>query len=108
MEYWIAFDDYFGKVVNFTRNNGIKLLVVQLPDYWQFDGTFNTKPNMHVNELCVRHNVPYLDLIPVFRNDGNIDMIYLRPWNNHLSRYGNHVVAKSIMSKLIQEDLINQ
>ena len=104
--YWNSFDDYFVEMADFTKEKNMQLLVVIFPDYWQFEGTYNMKFTEHVETLCSQNNVTCLDLYDAFRRDGNIDMIFLRPWNNHLSRYGNWVAAKAISNVLIQ-DMIN-
>lgn len=101
-EYYQEYKRQFAEVVSFTKNKGIALFVLVAPEIDQVENANLNNPNKFMKGLCDEYNVKCLDLMDAFIKYNDTELLYLVPWNTHLSKYGNMLAAKEINKFLIK------
>jgi lysophospholipase L1-like esterase len=102
------FDDYkniFKEFVETSRQKNIKLIVLIIPEYKQIINPDLNQSNQFFEQICQENNIPFINLYKPFTDYDNADIIYLTPWNEHLSKHGNKLVAQELI-KFIENNKI--
>ncbi len=90
-----AYEEGFREFRDATKKAGARLIVIHVPDYMQVTTDLPNTPQQYFRKLGEKFDVPYVDLLPVFKSyPVESDFIYLMPENGHLSRLGNWIMAK--------------
>lgn len=100
---FIKYEKEFNQLMEFVKKNNLSLMVVSFPELEQSKDLSLNRPNQFIKNLCLGNKIPYLDLQKTFFEFNNPDILYLLPWNTHLSSHGNRLAAKEI-KKFIEEN----
>lgn len=125
---WRSYDQYFREMVAHLSGRGIPLLLVAFPDPAQLPaaGGLPDKPQQFIAQLTTATSVTYLDLMPVFRAQGDIQSLYLMYYNpaaqvepgaldavvqsltgdGHPSPYGHLVAGRALADLLVDLQLV--
>ena len=95
-EFQGRYEANFSQLVQETEKIGSKLMMVYIPS----DDFHSKLHQMDVNraffaELCAKYHIPFLDVTEKFLKYPS-DVVTLLPADNHLSRFGNQIVADEI------------
>jgi lysophospholipase L1-like esterase len=125
---WEGYEKLFRETVDLLDSQGIPLVVVAFPDLAQLPDTGGLPdvPQRFLAELTSETNVAYLDLLPVYRNAGDVQSLYLMYFSpdahvdpnapdaavmmytgdGHPSPYGHLVAARALADLLAQANLL--
>ncbi len=106
-ELYKEYEVEFNQLIDFVKENQLKLALVVVPGVGQSQDLSLNKEIDFINNLSLKHEVPVLDLQPIFYKANRTEMLYLIPWDNHLSRYGNQLVAKETKKFIEENNLLN-
>jgi hypothetical protein len=117
VEAWARTTDYFKQLVETVRGAGAKLAVIIIPDEVQVDARKRAtvcqkfeldekeydldQPQRGVKELCERENVPCVDVLPAFREQGAQGGLYL-DLDTHWNAKG-HALAASLLAPVLEK-----
>ena len=87
-----------------TQDEGIKLLLVFIPDAVQIHNPQWQKINYIVREACRSQQIPFLDITTIFEKEFDIVSLYLFPIDAHTSPKGNTIIANNIYKKIKKLD----
>lgn len=118
LEYWQAYARDLRDMAALLAERNVPLVLVAFPDLNQFppEGGMPTEPQAFLRSLTAELGIAYLDLLPIFREAGDIQSLYLmyhdrdKPVNasapdaavqpytgdGHLSMYGHLVTARAV------------
>ena len=83
--YWKQYESLLIEFIDLVNKSGSKLIIVGFPDYRQMPIGGYPDSNLHfVEEIAEHKQIPFLNLLPIFRNSGNIENIYLRYLNSNI------------------------
>lgn len=99
-KYHIEYERQLVSLIDFLNSKSTKIVLVILPTYKEIQYPNLKQPNIFFNNLCIKHKISCLDLKNIFLEYGNSNSLYLRPWNNHLSKHGNQLLAERIYSHI--------
>lgn len=124
--YWQAYEADFSTLVTTLNERDILLVVVLFPDLNQFpiEGGMPTRPQEFFARLTDEFDVPFVDMLPIFREVGDIQSLYLmyydldkavnanapdaavQPYtgDGHLSMFGHLVTARALARVITAED----
>ena len=95
------FDLKFQQFHNLSKSYNAKLVIIYIPQ--TIPGSFyncSEKPSKRFfEELAQKYKLPYIDLSSSL-SDQNHEHTTLYPGDNHLTRFGNYLVAQSLSSHL--------
>ncbi len=125
---WTAYESSLRETITLLREEGIPFVIVAFPDLAQLpvEGGFGDPPQQMMARITTDTDTPYLDMLPIFRESGDIQNLYLmyydpdilvdtiRPdagslsftGDGHLSRYGYLLTARILAAFLIERDWI--
>jgi hypothetical protein len=104
-----AYDRFTASLKQFSsiaHNAGAKVIVVFIPDAVQINSPHMQAVNRKVAAACQKIGVPFVDVTPVFEKQPDIEPLYLFPLDAHTSPRGHQLIAKSIVNKILELDLI--
>ena len=81
------------------RNN-IRLLTVIIPDALQVGNPDMQVINRVFQKMCLKHDIPVLDITPIFEQEMDINTLYLFPLDAHTSPKGNRIIAAAVFDAL--------
>lgn len=94
------YESEFAKMVNEAQSIGSKLIVLYLPAYYSKEHEIvDDYCRPFFSELAGRYNAGFIDLTDYLRQYDQ-DAVYLMPFDAHLSRYGNYLIAKGLVAEL--------
>jgi len=65
------------------------------------------KPNRLLTDFFKSENIPYLDLLPLFRDYARINKVYFHyHYDNHWNVYGHHLAGELIYNWLVENELL--
>jgi lysophospholipase L1-like esterase len=103
IEGWNVALEELGETVRLVRGRGLDLALVVFPNRYQVEETpVPDRPQRMLGEFCAGQGVPWLDLLPDFRQagpDAFIDDV-------HLTEAGNELAARAIARFLRREGLV--
>lgn len=127
-EEWESYDSYFRGTVEFLSEQGIPVVLMAFPDLAQMplEGGLPDYPQRFLTDLTEETETSYLNLLPVFREKGDIQSLYLMYYNpdaqvdanapdaavqsytgdGHPSTYGHLVAARALADLLIDQRLV--
>jgi lysophospholipase L1-like esterase len=127
-EEWDSYTWYFKEAVDLLAQKAIPLVLLAFPDLAELpiQGGLPDYPQQFLAQLTTDVNTPYLDLLPVFRKQGDIQSLYLMYFNpdaqvdpnapdsavqsftgdGHPSAYGHLVTARALADLLITRGLV--
>jgi lysophospholipase L1-like esterase len=127
-EYWEGYRQDFEATLALLRENGVPFVIVLFPDLAQFpaEGGLPTAPQDFLAGLTADHDVPYLDLLPILRESGDPQSLYLVYYNDdvqvnlnapdaavqaytgdgHPSPYGHLVASRTLAEWLTAQGLL--
>jgi hypothetical protein len=76
-------------------------MVLAIPEVEQSKDLSLNDPNIFLQKLCQKNAIPFLDLQRIFYEKKIIDVLYLTPWNAHLSKHGNRLVAEEVKKFIV-------
>ena len=125
---WRSYDQHFRELLAHLSGRGIPLLLMAFPDLAQLslNGGLPDRPQQFLAQLTADTGTPYLDLLPIFREQGDIQSLYLMYYNSdaqvdpkapdafvqsftgdgHPSPYGHLVAARTLADLLIELHLV--
>ncbi len=125
---WDSYVSYFSDTIEFLSEQGISIVLVAFPDLAQMplEGGLPDYPQQFLTDLTEETKTPYLNLLPIFREKGDIQSLYLMYYNpdapvdpnapdaavqsftgdGHPSAYGHLVTARALADLLIGEGLV--
>lgn len=125
---WDSYASYFSDTVEYLSDEGIPVVLMAFPDLAQMplEGGLPDYPQQFLTDLTEETKTPYLDLLPVFREKGDIQSLYLMYYNpdaqvdvnapdaavqsytgdGHPSAYGHLVTARALVDLLIEKELV--
>lgn len=106
-ELYDEFELTFNELIEFVKKNKLRLAVIIIPDLAQSKDLSLTKSANFIQDLCFKNDIPVLNLQPMFYQANQIENLFLVPWNEHLSKDGNKLVAKETSIFLIQNNLLD-
>jgi lysophospholipase L1-like esterase len=119
--HWQAYEADFRALVATLNERNIPLIVVLFPDLNQFpENGMPIRPQAFFAQLTQELNVPFVDMLPLFREQGTIQSLYLmyydvnKPVNTnapdaavqaftgdgHLSMYGHWLTAQALRERV--------
>jgi lysophospholipase L1-like esterase len=126
--YWDNYESQFHELVALLAENNIPLVVMAFPDVSQvvMGDVFTDVPQQFLARVTEETNVPYLDLLPVLRDAGDIEETYLMYYDarrtvdpnsleltghgysgdGHPSPYGYLVAARALSDFLTQNGIV--
>lgn len=125
--YWNQYESLLIEFIDLVNKSGSKLIIVGFPDYRQMPIGGYPDSNLRLVEEIAKHKqIPFLNLLQIFRDSGNIENLYLRYVNSnipigedpffpevtnyegdsHLSRYGNQIASDAIVTFLETNKII--
>jgi lysophospholipase L1-like esterase len=127
-EEWDSYASYFNDTVEFLSEQGVPIVLVAFPDLAQMplEGGLPDYPQQFLSDLTAETKTPYLNLLPIFREKGDIQSLYLMYFNpdapidvnapdaavqsytgdGHPSAYGHLVAARALADLLIEQGLV--
>ncbi|MBO8232389.1 hypothetical protein CU311_06805 [Prochlorococcus marinus str. MU1402] len=78
-----------------TANN-IPVIILYLPS--RISGDLHKQ---FFSNLARKNSLDFIDMSPILRNSGDIDIWSLYPEDGHLSRFGNKIIARKLSSYLL-------
>ncbi|MEZ4670571.1 MAG: SGNH/GDSL hydrolase family protein [Anaerolineae bacterium] len=128
VEEWSEYDEHFREVVSHLSGRGIPVVLMAFPDLAQLpvDSGLPDRPQRFLAQLTADTGTPYLDLLPVYREQGEIQSLYLMYYNSntqvdptapdafvrsmwgdgHPSPYGHLVAARALANLLMERSLV--
>lgn len=125
---WHSYDQYFREMVAHLSGRGIPLVLIAFPDLAEMplSGGLPDRPQQFLAQLTAETGTPYLDLLPVFREQGDIQSLYLMYYNpaaqvdpvapdafvqsltgdGHPSPFGHLVAARALADLLMDLALV--
>jgi hypothetical protein len=116
--FWQAYEADFRALVALLNERNISLVLVAFPDLNQYsiEGGMPNRPQEFLANLTTELNVPFVDMLPIFREQGTIQNLYLMYYDRdkainteapdaavqmfygdgHLSMYGHWVTAQAL------------
>lgn len=94
------YEKSFLQLVEEANKLGSKLILIYIPTEYGNESRDREVSRTFYRELAQKHQVDFLDFaevfqkIPFLKNPG--DMVTLIPFDGHLSRYGNQIVAREL------------
>ncbi len=115
-QYLPTYEEHFVEFVALLKDNDIPLLVVYFPTVDQLPDDSSSIQQDNLTRITTEHDVPFLDLLPFYRQAGDDLSLYLYTYDTelgyvgdgHPSRYGHYVSAQAIAETLIELKLITQ
>jgi lysophospholipase L1-like esterase len=126
--YWDSYESQFNELVTLLNENNIPLVLMAFPDVSQvvMGDVFTDVPQQFLARVTEETNVPYLDLLPVLREAGDIEETYLMYYDarrtvdpnsleltghgytgdGHPSPYGYLVAARTLADFLVQNGVV--
>lgn len=123
---WEQYAAHFRELVRLARDANIPLVTVLFPDLSQLplDGGLPDVPQQFLAELTAETETIYIDMLPIFRQKGDISSLYLMYYDptitinpqapdaavmayvgdGHLSSYGNIITARAVADVLLKID----
>jgi hypothetical protein len=89
------YEKSFIQLVEEADRLGSKLIIIYIPTEYGDKSTGREICRTFYRELAQKLNVDFLDLTEVFLKIP-VDMVTLAPFDGHLSRYGNQIVAREL------------
>ncbi len=93
------------RIVSEARAAGIRVAVVTVPICLQIRYKSWTKPGDLVGKFCAERQIPYLDLLPPFREIPRAERLFF-PKDGHWTEGGHDAAAKMIAGFLAREGLV--
>lgn len=125
---WQRYEELLRELVALLHSEGIPLVLVAFPDLSQMplEGGLPDVPQRFLARITSETGTPYLDMLPVFRQAGDIQSLYLMYHNpvaqmdfnapdaavmsytgdGHPSPYGHLVTARVLVDLLIEQGLV--
>jgi lysophospholipase L1-like esterase len=125
---WNSYERLFMETVDLLQSKHIPLVVVAFPDLAQLPnpGGLPDVPQRFMAQITSESKTPFVDMLPIFRQSGDIQSLYLMYYNpdaqvdvnapdaavmmysgdGHPSPYGHLVIARSVAHLLIEEGLV--
>jgi len=103
------FDEYestFNQLLEFVNKNNLKLAVIIVPEMAQAKQLSPTRTTDFIQNLSLKNDIPVLNLQSIFYQVNQKQDLYLVPWNEHLSKYGNQLIAKETKKFIVENNLL--
>ncbi len=128
-DYYKQYEFYLREIISVTDDARIPLLVVAFPGNPELQVSIPHRPHEFLARIASETDTPYLDLLPIFKREGDVESLYLfqydptipldkthplipenKKWigNGHAFRYGYYVAAKGIANYIIDNGLIEK
>ncbi len=123
---WEQYGHLLWETTGLLADEGIPLVIVMFPDLAQLpeEGGLPDTPQTRVAEMAA--DTPFLDMLPVFRESGDVESLYLMHYHDgaavdpdapdaavmaytgdgHLSPYGNLVTARAVAAVLLEQGIV--
>lgn len=101
------YEKEFAELVEFTKKKNLLLMVVIFPALEQIKNPSLNEPSKFISNLCLKYQLPCLDLQKSFLEVSNPKALFLLPRDTHLSRYGNQIAAGEIKKFIEENELLN-
>lgn len=101
--------DILGKTIDLLGAQGIKTIVVGVPYYSQYDGSFSIRPFDELKKTTQEHKALYFDLFDAAtRKVGKPGLrgLYWESDTSHFNREGNQVWAESIYDFIVKQNVL--
>jgi len=130
-EYQQEWQDYsrdFRTMTNLLREKHIPLMVISFPDLSEMPmtGGMPDRPQQFLKQISDENDTLFLDMLPIFRDQGDIQSLYLMYYNpdapvnpnapdaavmiysgdGHPSPYGHLVIARAVADLLIERGFV--
>ncbi|BCP52999.1 hypothetical protein K32_16160 [Kaistia sp. 32K] len=99
---WTAAQDAIGRLADYCRENGIKLLIVNYPELHQLRDYPFPEVTEGVAAVAKANHVEFLDLLPSI-TDLEPTSLWVSPTDAHPNRTANERFAQAIADKLVQD-----
>ena len=103
---FLKYEGVFEELVEFTRNHNLKLMVIAIPEVGQSEDLSLNDPDDFLEEMCRKNEIPFLDLQRIFYEKKAVGVLYLTPWNAHLSKHGNKLVAEEVKKFIVNNRVL--
>ena len=127
-EEWAAYEHTLHDMIDLLDEKGIPLVIVLFPDVAQLppETALTEVPQQELARIAAETGTPFLDMLPVFREIGDVQSLYLMYYNKHAqfdpnapdavvgqytgdghpTPYGYLVTARLLADLLLQENLL--
>ncbi len=125
---WAAYEHTLHDMIDLLDEKGIPLVIVLFPDVAQLppETALTEVPQQELARIAAETGTPFLDMLPVFREIGDVQSLYLMYYNKHAqfdpnapdavvgqytgdghpTPYGYLVTARLLADLLLQENLL--
>jgi len=101
---WGIVEKNIEELNKFTRENGIKFMVMCLPVSFQvYAGFLDDTPQKRIRAIAEKEGIPFLDLLPQLRKNNKSNLFYD---HCHLNSEGQHIVAQKLYQFLVTQKLL--
>lgn len=122
--YWQQYETHLRETIAMLDEAGIPLLLIAIPGPGQLVRYgYSDRPQRFLAQIVSETGTPYLDLLPIFKSEGDVQSLYLLQYdpsvpidpthptvpehrwlgNGHLSRYGYYVIANAIADWIVHK-----
>jgi len=95
------------ELINLCKKNNIKILIVNIPELYNFKNYPFKYATEYIKDLAKRQNIPFLDLLPSFSSHSP-ESLWVSLEDPHLNAKGHAIAAKAIYKKLLYEDIADK
>jgi len=106
-EKYVDFSNKLKKFVRTANDEGVKVLVVFIPDSVQLGDFRMQAVNRFLKRVCGEIGVPFLDVTPFLESEDNYASLYLFPVDAHGTPKGLGLIAKSIADQIVRLGLLS-
>lgn len=103
--WWRQTQDELKGIISNARKNRINIIMAAVPFRYQlYQAESDIIPQKLIREFCYQSNVPFIDLLPVFKKYNN-KRIFLDL--AHMSPLGNRIISKELTRFIIKANYMN-
>lgn len=109
-EAWNRYFEHLGPLIERIRQEGIQLMMLVIPDVYQFSRPDLTPlPQQLIARFVARWDVPVVDVLPAFRSTDDEPLtLYRDPdTDGHLTLRGDSVVASALLDALTERNWVH-